>query len=289
MIVDCHAHFEPRMLDLDGVVRKIDAAGVDRVVLIPAMNDLLPSTPELLLKTVRTLMKRAATRPLAEAIHRATLDRNGNLHYGGQTTVIYPLPDNGAVAEVLRARPDRFWGWIFLNPKADPDVLGTLERWRQEPGFVGVKLHPHWHDYRTELLDPILRRCEELGLPALIHLGFGARGDFRSMAARYPKLTIIAAHAGFPFYRDLWRYRSAYPNLHVDLSSPYIDERLAREAVAAMGPERCLYGTDAPYGFEGPDESYDYEAIKGWIARLPVPAKKKDGIFGERFLELLGR
>jgi hypothetical protein len=39
--------------------------------------------------------------------------------------------------------------------------------------------------------------------------------------------------------------------LHVDLSSPYLDEPLARAAVAAMGPERCLYGTDSPYGFHG--------------------------------------
>ena len=39
MIIDSHAHFEPRMLDLPRFVAKLDDAKVDRVALIPAMND----------------------------------------------------------------------------------------------------------------------------------------------------------------------------------------------------------------------------------------------------------
>jgi predicted TIM-barrel fold metal-dependent hydrolase len=98
---------------------------------------------------------------------------------------------------------------------------------------------------------------------------------------------VIAAHAGFPFYKHLWAHARALENLHVDLSSPYIDERLARAAVRAMGPERCLYGTDAPYGFHAAD-GYDYGAIKGWIDRMPLSARERDRVLGERFLELTG-
>jgi len=286
-VIDSHAHLEPRMLDVDHALEKMDAAGVDKVALIPALNDLLPSTPEALLSAMRTVMQHRATRPIARVIHRATLRSDGDLHLNGERITIYRRPDNDAVAEVLRAHPERFLGWVFLNPKADPRPLETLERYLEVPGFVGVKLHPHWHDYRTDLLHPILQHAEAKGLPVLIHLGFGKRGDFRVMAARYPKLTIISAHAGFPFYGDLWRYRRAYPNLHVDLSSPYIDEALARKAVAAMGPERCLYGTDAPYGFPEADESYDYTHIRGWIERLPVSTKKREGIFGANFAAMI--
>lgn len=286
MIVDCHAHFEPRMLDASTALAKMDAAGVDQVVLIPAMNDPLPHTPELLLAVVRRLLRSSMTRPLAERIHRATLTRDGDLRLGGRRVRIYPQPDNASVAAAVAAHPERFRGWIFLNPKVDPDPIGTLERWRSTGGFVGVKLHPHWHDYPTRILEPILAHCEDRNLPVLIHLGFGARGDFRAMAEAHPTLPIIAAHAGFPWFRDLWRWRGAYPNVHVDLSSPYLDERLVRETVAAMGPERCLYGTDAPYGFAGAD-GYDYGTIKGWVERLPIAAVKKDGIFGDNFRALV--
>ncbi|MBX3247678.1 MAG: amidohydrolase [Myxococcales bacterium] len=287
MIIDMHAHFEPRMLPAAAALTKMDAAGVDKVVLIPAMNEPIPETPEALLAFIRQLLRHRATRPLAERIHRATMTPHGDVKIRGRTIPIYPLPNNDRVAEVMAAHPGRFLGWIFLNPRADPDVLGTFERFAAMPGFVGVKLHPHWHDYHTALLDPILRACEARRMPALIHLGFGRRGDFRAMATRYPKLPIIAAHAGFPFFGDLWHYRRAHPNLYVDLSSPYLDEALARAAVAAMGPERCLYGTDAPYGFPDAHHTYDYGEIRGWIERLPVGTREREGIFGARFEELL--
>jgi predicted TIM-barrel fold metal-dependent hydrolase len=289
VIIDSHAHFDPRMLDVPRMLEKLERAGVDRVALIPCMNDPLPETPERLLAAARFTMRRRATRWLAERIHRLTLTKDGNLRLSGKVYGIYARPDNDSVVKVVAQHPDRFYGWMFLNPTAGVPVLDELERLRQVRGMIGIKLHPHWHDYRTELLEPLLTRAEELGLPVLIHLGFGPRGDFRAICARHPRLTVISAHAGFPFYRDLWRYRDECPNLHVDLSSPYINEGLARDAVRAMGPGRCLYGTDAPYGFHAGDGSYDWGRIKGWVDRLPVTSRDKDGIFGENFEKLLPR
>jgi uncharacterized protein len=288
MIIDCHAHFEPRMLDVDTVRAKMDATGVDRIVMIPTMNDPLPQTPRRLLSVVRWLMSSgAAGRRVVEAAHRALLTPEGDLRLDGEVFGIYSRPDNESVQRLVEAHPDRFLGWIFLNPRNNPGVLDELERFRATRGMVGVKLHPHWHDYRTDLLTPLLRRIEELGLPVLIHLGFGRRGDFRAICERFPRLLVISAHAGFPFYKDLWAYRGAYPNLHVDLSSPYVDERLARAAVEAMGPERCLYGTDSPYGFHDADGSYDYGEIKGWVERMPVSSAAQERILGGRFQEIL--
>ena len=289
MIIDSHAHFDARILSAERIIAKMDAAGVDRVAIIPAMNDPLPSTPERLLSIMRVLSGSAAGRVLVEATHRALLTPEGDLALSGEVIPIYSRPDNEAVARLVASHPDRFLGWIFLNPRNNPRVLDELERWRAVPGMIGVKLHPHWHDYRTEILGPILRRAEELRLPVLIHLGFRGRGDFRAICTAFPGLTVISAHAGFPFYRDLWKTRRDHPNLYVDLSSPYIDEALARAAVAAMGPERCLYGTDAPYGFHEEDESYDYGEIKGWIERMPVSTAQREGIFGGNFQEILTR
>jgi predicted TIM-barrel fold metal-dependent hydrolase len=287
VIIDSHAHFDPRILDASRVLAKMDAAGVDRVVLIPTMNDPLPATPERLLAVMRRLSGSAAGRVIVEATHRALLTPEGDLRLSGQVFSIYDRPDNEAVARVVAEHPQRFLGWIFLNPRNNPRVLDELERWRQVPGMIGIKLHPHWHDYRTEILGPVLSRAEELGLPILIHLGFRKRGDFRDICGRHPKLKVISAHAGFPFYRDLWAYRGAYPNLYVDLSSPYIDEALARAAVDAMGPERCLYGTDAPYGFHEDDGSYDYGEIRRWVERMPVSSAMQERIFGANFCELV--
>lgn len=287
MIIDSHAHFDPHILDAERILAKMDAAGVDRVAIIPAMNGPLPPTPERLLAVMRRLSRSAAGRLVVEATHRALLTPEGDLRLSGQVVSIYARPDNEGVARLCAAHPDRFLGWIFLNPRNNPGVLDELERWRAVPGMIGIKLHPHWHDYRTEILGPVLRRAEELGLPVLIHLGFRRRGDFRAICRAHPRLKVVSAHAGFPFYDDLWAYRGECPNLYVDLSSPYIDEALARAAVKAMGPERCLYGTDAPYGFHEDDGSYDYGEIRRWVERMPVSADMQERMFGGNFCEIV--
>src|SRR5262249_43971882 len=159
--------------------------------MIPAMNDPLPETPERLLSVMRYLSGSRAGRVMVEATHRALLTPEGDLRLSGRLVSLYSRPDNATVADLCAAPPRPFLGWIFLNPRNNPAVLDDLERWRAVPGMIGIKLHPHWHDYRTEILRPVLKRAEELRLPVLIHLGFGKRGDFRAICREHPRLTVI--------------------------------------------------------------------------------------------------
>jgi len=120
----------------------------------------------------------------------------------------------------------------------------------------------------------------------LIHLGHGDCGDYRSISESYPRIPLICAHAGIPYYDQLWKYGKSRANLYVDLSSPYLDERLVRAAVHALGPERCLYGTDSPYGFQH-DGSYDYTHIRGWVERLPISQSEREALFSDNLLGLI--
>jgi uncharacterized protein len=285
-IIDMHAHLEPRMLEPERIIDKMDRSGIDKVVLIPTMNDPLPDTPDALLAVLRGLMVRfpAAARRLKEQFMTA----QGDLELRGTIYRIYASPDNATVAGAIQAHPEKFLGWIFLNPRAPGDPLDELEKWRTQPGFVGVKLHPHWHGYPIEELHPIAARCEELRLPILIHLGFGERGRWQLLTDRHPRLRLIFAHAGMPHFQRMWDHIKRNPNLRVDLSSPYLSERLVRRAVKAIGPHRALYGTDAPYGFHEPDRTYDYDHIKRWVERLPCRAAEIDRILGGNVEELLG-
>jgi predicted TIM-barrel fold metal-dependent hydrolase len=288
-VIDVHAHFEPRMLDLPTMVAKLDAAGVDQVALIPAMQDPLrdnAASTKLLLKAMRFLMSRGQ-QDLVDRLTRRMYTPEGDLKLRGEIIHIYPLPDNQAVADVIAARPDRFVGWIFLNPAVMDDPVEELERWRQVPGFIGVKLHPHWHGWHIEKALPIARRCEELKLPVLVHLGFGERGRWQVLTDACPKLRLLFAHAGMPWFGKMWDAIRDNPNLHLDVSSPYLDEKLVRRAVAAVGPERALYGTDAPYGFEGADHAYDYTHIKTWVQRLPCTSGEIDRILADNARTLL--
>ena len=286
-VIDVHAHFEPRMVDVEPMRAQMATYGVDKVVLIPTMNDPLPETPAGLLSVVRTLLCSPA-HSLADLINRAVM-KDGNLKLKGKIYEIYSRPDNAQVAEVLRAYPELFLGWIFLNPRLPENQLDELEEWRAVPGYIGVKLHPHWHGWAIEEGAPIFARCEELGLPVLIHLGFGNKGDWRQIAERFPKLRVLFAHAAIPHFPRLWRKMKDYPNLYLDLSGPFLDEALVRRAVAAVGPRRALYGTDAPYGFHIDHDfhQYDYGEIKGWVERLPASSNEVEGVLGGNADEFL--
>jgi len=287
-VIDVHAHLETRMLDVPAMLARMAERGIDRVALIPCMNDPLPETPVRLLALVRRLMRSPSCHPVARVVAASTIDDRGDLRLSGQHYAIYPRPDNASVAAVLAAHPAHFLGWIFLNPRAAVG-LDELERWRHVPGFIGVKLHPHWHGWPVEDALPIATRCEELGLPILIHLGFARRGDWRVLADACPRLRLIFAHAGMPHYDRMWGAIRDDRRLFLDVSSPYLDEALVRDAVRAVGPERVLYGTDAPYGFHDAGGGYDYAAIRGWVERLPIAARQIERVLGDNTLALLDR
>ena len=274
------------MLDVDAMIGKLDAAGIDQVILIPAMNDPLPAdTPEALLSVLRRVM-RSPARNLLPLLDRLFYTPEGNLKLRGEVFNVYARPDNAAVARVVASHPARLRWWVFLNPGAGGDPREQLERWRGEPGVVGVKLHPFWHRFALRDALPIAERCEQLGLPMLIHLGFGERGQWQLIADRHPELRLVFAHCGMPYFDKLWPGADAYPNIHLDVSSPYLNESLVRRAVKVLGPHRMLYGTDAPYGFHGDDESYDYHHIKAWVERLPCSSHDIDRLLGQNALEL---
>jgi predicted TIM-barrel fold metal-dependent hydrolase len=267
------------------MVRKLDATGVDKVALIPAMQDPIRGGGELLVKMMRFLLVRGQ-QSLVERLGRRMYTGEGDLKLRGEIIKIYPAPDNQAVADVIAARPDRFVGWIFLNP-AVQDTLAELERWRSVPGFIGVKLHPFWHRWKTEEAVPLARRCEELGLPVLIHLGFGESGRWQVLTDAAPKLRLVFAHAGMPWFGKIWDAIRKNNRLWLDVSSPYLDEALVRRAVAAVGPERAMYGTDAPYGFPSADDSYDYARIRTWVERLPHRTGDVEQILGGNAASLI--
>jgi len=53
MIIDCHYHFERRLLNDDELLRKMDECEVDKVALMGVINEPIPKPPEFLLKIFR--------------------------------------------------------------------------------------------------------------------------------------------------------------------------------------------------------------------------------------------
>ncbi len=288
MVIDCHYHLEERVFTADELVRRMDGCGVHKTALMGSMVAPFREPPRFLVSVLQVLLENPVTRPLARRLVSDFTD-TGEVKILGKPYFIEPDPDNERVFEAVRRRPDRFLGWVFVNPRGRKDPVAEFERYKDEPGFVGVKAHPFWHHFRPVELEPVAARLAQTGRPLLIHAGFGEEGDFDALLDRVDGLKLVLAHAGFPCYRQTWEKIAGRKNVFLDVSqTSYTSVRATLGAAAFLGPDRLMFGTDGPYGFHGPDGRYDYGYIKRRVERLFADAKDRDRILGGTFAEVTG-
>lgn len=154
----------------------------------------------------------------------------------------------------MRAHPDFFIGFCYLNPGHDPDfTLGEIERCVVRGGMLGLKL---WIAVRAtdRCHDPMMRRAEELGTPILYHAwykqteqgaGESTPAEIADLARRFPRVTIVMAHLtgdGERGVRDI----VDCPNVLIDTSGGQPEAGLVEYAVSKLGAERVTYGSDWP-------------------------------------------
>ena len=171
-----------------------------------------------------------------------------------------------------------------MNPKI-PESAEELPYCLNQPSFIGVKAIHSCINIRLRHLI-LLRLCvKKKGVPIIIHLS-SERDSYQYLPDQYPKLKIIYAHAGLPFWKKLWKYAKDQPNVFVDTSSDYLTPSIVKEVVEALGYRKVLYGCDGPYGMKQFNQ-YDYREKKSWIHSLPIPDHQKEYILGKNFLELI--
>ena len=288
MIADAHYHLDPRLESVEQLLAQMQVHAIGRAALIAAPCDPLQvgRAGAAFVRFMRRALEGGAPR-LGRILYRSTVHRSGRVSFLSPSAPIYPEPDNDAVERAFSAHPHKFVGWIFLNPSAKPPVEEAERRFRN-PGWIGVKAHPFWHRYPVAALDDVAALCQERDKPMLVHLGAGAgRGDFRRLPKRFPRLKLVYAHAGIPWYGTLWDDAIRRENVFVDLSSPYLDKALRHRALRALGASRCLYGSDGPYGYPGRDGGYDHGAILRQISQAGLAAQDLDRVLGGNFNSLV--
>ena len=288
MIIDCHYHLERRLLTDDELMNKMDEYEVDKVALMGVINDPIPKPPEFLLNILRFSLTHRSFRFLAKIL-ASNFTPEGDIKIPTGIFHIYPNPDNAPVFQAVADNPDRFLGWVFINPQEGEDQIQELNKWKNNPGFIGVKAHPFWHRYQPIELLPVADQLCSIEKPLLIHAGFDANGDYDVLLEKAPDLKLILAHAGFPLYSDTWEKIRNNANVYVDLSqTSYLNDRTTWQAVEYLGVEKCLFGSDGPYGVHGDDGLFDYSFIKRRIEKLFPDKGVQKRLLGENFLELIG-
>ena len=294
MIIDCHYHLDCSMVPLPELLLSMDRHGIGRVALIPRLNPPLAMNP-LLAAIALPVFRRGLHRSqgwlhrLMIAIYQSNVKPDGKVDILGVQYEIFPKPPNNEVADAVKAHPDRFCGWVFVNPAGPDDPIAVIQNCMTGPAMIGVKAHPYWHNYPVRRLEAAAAWCEQHDRPMLIHLGAGENGDFQFLPERFPRLKILYAHAGIPESRAVLALARQNPNVFVDLSSSsYVDLRTAREAVQTAGANKCLFGSDGPY-FHVEARHFDFGYFRRLLEQLQLPPPDQERVLGQNFLELLGQ
>ncbi|MFE4076071.1 MULTISPECIES: amidohydrolase family protein [Peribacillus] len=285
MIIDCHFHVDETMLTLEKMIEGMDKNDVTKTALIAPMNGTMFELDSIFQQGLQHLFRFLILNvpQIGLGIYDG-LVKDGYLKLYGNSYKIFTKPDNDIVATAIDRFPDRFLGWVAVNPMTHVSVE-EVELYLNKPGFIGVKAHPFMHEYNIKALDPVAAMCETRGIPMIIHLS-SEPDSYKYLPENYPELKLIYAHAGLPFWKKLWNYVKNQPNVFVDTSSDYLNPSIVKKAVESLGYRKVLYGCDGPYGMKKFNE-YDYLTKKSWVDSLQIPDNQKEYILGKNFLALI--
>lgn len=200
---------------------------------------------------------------LLHIMDRAGVWRAGLVNYPSPDVMGFTNTTNSFAARYAAANPERLLPYGGVHARYTEDPTGDVDR-LVDLGIRLVKIHPPHQRFAanayTEGLDAlgkIYRRCEERGLPVMIHTGTsifpGARSKYGNpmelddVAIDFPDLRIVMAHGGRPLYmQEAFFILRRHPKVWLDVSGIPPARLLEYFPRLAELADRVLWGTDWP-------------------------------------------
>lgn len=201
------------------------------------------------------------------------------------TALFYDMWEgNRLLFEEMRRFPDRIMGYASLHStRFGKAAMDELERCRNDYGMRGLKIYSTPESSIAEpAMIPILELCVDLDFVVLAH---ATPHECEYLMAAVPECRFMMAHAGGqPYAKGDWNRAimaaQRFPNLYLETASSTIDTNFLESAVAALGPERIIFGTDTPLL----DPWVQLEKIR--YSNIGAPAR--DLILGGNIARLIG-
>ncbi len=200
---------------------------------------------------------------LLEVMDRAGVWRVGLVNYPSPDLMGFTDETNAFAARYAEAAPERLLPYGGVHPRLAGDVKGHVDE-LLELGIRCLKIHPphqlfpaNAHTQGMQTLGVLYRRCEERGLPVMIHTGtsvfpgarckYGNPMELDDVAVDFPDLTIIMAHGGRPLWmNEAFFILRRHPNVYLDVSGiPPLKLLEYFPRLTEIG-DRVLWGTDWP-------------------------------------------
>lgn len=196
---------------------------------------------------------------------------------------------NERIMEMTRLYPGYVYASIFYHPFYHDICIAQLEKYRTDPAFVGVKIHPR--DTGTSIAgrdyDRLYEYCIAHGILVACHTWetepANNPADFEPVLARFPELTLQLCHMGGTYRGclDSLRLANRFPNVYLDINGSLYTRIWLEELVKEAPIERFVFGTDQTFN--------DPRIMVGRVTLSDLDDGWKRLILCENFERLMGR
>jgi predicted TIM-barrel fold metal-dependent hydrolase len=203
---------------------------------------------------------------------------------------------NEDVMELVRLQPQLFTAALAVDPFGGRAAAEEVARFAKDPAVVAVVIEPGILEQPRYLddrgIDPVWDACQSLAMPVLA-MGGGLAGPdvgyadpvyLDRVAARFPKLQLLAVHGGWPYVTQILGVAFRRANVHVcpDLYLPYLPGwRDYVDAANTYLQDRFLYGTAYPFA--------DFAAYSRQLMSMPFRKEVLPKVFHDNAERLFGR
>ncbi len=171
----------------------------------------------------------------------------------GHAALVDPERGNAELQEVIRRYPDRFRGYVALNPNYPELLEQQVARFEQMEGFVGFKFLSDYHQYPItgDRYRPALEYANERGLPILMHTWGHSTYDGPALAdevaQRYPNARLLMGHSGYGEWDRSVEVANAHEHVYLELCAAYAVRGVIEAFCEQVGSAKMLFGTDLPW------------------------------------------
>ena len=185
---------------------------------------------------------------------------------------------NKLVKEALDVSPKGFWGLATMSPThyTQEELAVMIPQVYSDKRIIGMKpYHFYGMEYHNPAYDIWWEYGSKNGLYALIHPSRSDLLEVEKLAAKYPNVRWVIAHAGGSYKMADMAISAMkkYPNVFAELTLTPVPLGVIEYMVAAVGDDRLLYGSDLPMR--------DPRQQLGWVVFSNLPLESKKRILGE--------
>lgn len=194
---------------------------------------------------------------------------------------------NAEVAAVVKRYPQRFRGYVTVNPNPEGEALRELERWNffHQPPLI--KFHPDLHKYPVNgpKYRPTWDYANQTRAVVLVHTWDSDPNCgplmFAPIGREFPHARILLGHSGVTMrgYEQSFETAKAAPNTYLDITGSQSHRTIIETAVARVGAERVLFGSDLPY--------LEAAMSLGRVLSARISDADKEQILRKNFLRLI--